>query len=320
MRSFPDSTRSKARLALLSLPDFADSSHRLRRTLRANPPSHRGRHFAGALVAFSAMAIFQFDGTAHAASTKAVTTSSKRAAVAPTPTPSRTPVDAVITYTIKNGDTLSGIAAKNGLSVPALATVNGINNHNKIVAGRQLLIPVTATNATAAKATAAKVTTKSVALPAKVAQVSVKPSPGQALPQDLLNNPARARLLPHFKQAAQAYGVPLELLQSMAWQESGWQNQVVSNTGAVGVGQLMPATVDFVNEVLLTKPLDPNVPEQNVRMSAAFLRYLLDQTNGDHKLALASYYQGLGSVRRIGLYDDTQQYVQSVLAVQARWF
>ena len=55
-------------------------------------------------------------------------------------------------------------------------------------------------------------------------------------------------------------------------------------------------------------------------MSAAFLRYLLDQTRGDQRVALAAYYQGLGSVRRIGLYGETQQYVKSVMAIERNWF
>ena len=35
--------------------------------------------------------------------------------------------------------------------------------------------------------------------------------------------------------------------------------------------------------------------------------------------AIAGYYQGLGSVRSRGLYDDTQQYVANVQALRSRF-
>ena len=111
------------------------------------------------------------------------------------------------------------------------------------------------------------------------------------------------------------YGVPHDLLKAMTWVESGWQTHKVSSTGAIGIGQLMPDTVDFMNVVLRTK-LDPRVPEHNIRMSARFLRYLLDQNRGRADSALAAYYQGLRSVRERGVFAETRQYVATVLAVR----
>ncbi|PZR17317.1 MAG: LysM domain-containing protein [Archangium gephyra] len=46
-----------------------------------------------------------------------------------------------MSYTIKRGDTLSGIAARYGTTVSALASANGIRNPNLIVAGKTLQIP-----------------------------------------------------------------------------------------------------------------------------------------------------------------------------------
>ncbi len=45
------------------------------------------------------------------------------------------------TYTVKAGDTLSGIAARNGTSVSALMQTNGIRNANRIYAGQKLRLP-----------------------------------------------------------------------------------------------------------------------------------------------------------------------------------
>ena len=45
------------------------------------------------------------------------------------------------TYTVKSGDTLSGIASRYGTTVSALASLNGISNPNLIYVGQQLKLP-----------------------------------------------------------------------------------------------------------------------------------------------------------------------------------
>jgi soluble lytic murein transglycosylase-like protein len=107
---------------------------------------------------------------------------------------------------------------------------------------------------------------------------------------------------------------------ALAWQESGWQRNRVSSTRAVGVMQLMPDTVDFVSSVLLRLParLDPRDPIANIRMGTRFLRYLLDANGGNVDRALASYYQGLRSVRQNGMLDETRRFVANVKALRGR--
>lgn len=48
--------------------------------------------------------------------------------------------NSTITYTVKSGDTLSGIAAKYGTTYQAIASLNGISNPNKIYVGQKLKI------------------------------------------------------------------------------------------------------------------------------------------------------------------------------------
>lgn len=114
------------------------------------------------------------------------------------------------------------------------------------------------------------------------------------------------------------YGVPADLMKALTWFESGWNNSLVSSTGAIGIGQLMPDTVRFVSDILIGIPLDPNSPNDNVRMSARFLAYLLNAT-GEPRLALGAYYQGLASLRRNGIFKSSVFYVEGILALRSRF-
>jgi soluble lytic murein transglycosylase-like protein len=123
-----------------------------------------------------------------------------------------------------------------------------------------------------------------------------------------------------FLRFSRLAGVPSDLAMALAWQESGWQRTKVSSTNAVGVMQLMPDTVDFVSRQLLgTAPLDPRDPVANIRMGTRFVRYLLDSHGGDVDRALASYYQGLRSVREHGTLDETDRFVANVKALRTRF-
>lgn len=208
-------------------------------------------------------------------------------------------------HQVRRGETLSHIARATGVSIAELASANGIANVHRVRAGTRLTIP---TPGAAAPAGAA-------AAPASGRRVQVSAK----LPPRLRAQPDRLALIPTFDAAAQKHGVPADLLKAMTWMESGWQNGKVSRTKAVGIGQLMPATVDFVNRYLLRASLDPGRADHNIHMSARYLRFLLDRSKGDVRTALASYYQGPASVARIGWYDDTKAYVAAVEALRPRF-
>jgi soluble lytic murein transglycosylase-like protein len=244
-------------------------------------------------------------------------------------------------YVLRPGDTLSGVAARNRVSVAALAQANGIASPDRVFAGTSLRIPgglATAGTPTAGagpttytiragdnlETLARRFGTTTKALAAAngmrdpdmvVIGTKLKlPPPGPPLPAKLRRDPARLALLPRFDYWARAYGVPPDLLKGLAWYESGWQSDVVSSAGAVGIGQLMPFTSDFVSNKLLSLPLDPKQADDNIRMSARFLRFLLDQTGGVPGMAVAAYYQGLIPTRQGKLYDETKRYVSGVTA------
>lgn len=192
--------------------------------------------------------------------------------------------------TVAKGETLSAVAKSLGVTVADLAAANNIANIQLVRAGTRLVVPGAAGAV-----------------------------PAGTLPSRLLAQPARMALMPRFDAAAREFGIPADLFKAMTWLESGWQNDKVSSTKAVGIGQLMPDTIEFVNSVLLRDQLDPARPEHNIRMSARYLAYLLHQHKGDASLALASYYQGMASVRRQGPLPETRRYVANVLALRQKF-
>lgn len=215
-------------------------------------------------------------------------------------------------HTVRRGETLSGIGQRYGVDVPALAAANGIPDPDFVMAGRALSIPAPDPGPVrAAPASGALRETVVKMPPAQLA--SSRPAPRIVVP------PARAGLRNAFLRFSRLAGVPSDLVMALAWQESGWQRHRVSSTNAVGVMQLMPDTVEFVSSQLLrTKPLDPRDPIANIRMGTRFLRYLLDSNGGNVDRALASYYQGLRSVRERGLLPETERFVANVKALRGR--
>ena len=103
--------------------------------------------------------------------------------------------------------------------------------------------------------------------------------------------------------------------------ESGWRARRVSSTGAVGIGQIEPQTDAFICTQLLgfSAPVDPRLPDNNIRMSAAYLAWLLRQTRGDVANAIGAYYQGLTNLRGKGPLDSTRRYVAGVGAWWAQF-
>ncbi len=128
----------------------------------------------------------------------------------------------------------------------------------------------------------------------------------------------RRHLGPVFDRWAEANAISPSLLKALCFNESGWQADVVSSAGADGVCQLMPDTEDHM-EALIGRELDSQDAEDNIRLGARYLRWLLARTEGDVREAIGGYYQGLGAMDRHGPYDETVAYVNTVLALERRF-
>ena len=96
--------------------------------------------------------------------------------------------------------------------------------------------------------------------------------------------------------------------------ESAYRQDAISCAGALGLGQLMPATARDLG-------VDPRDPLQNLDGSARYLAMMLEAF-GDPRLALAAYNAGPDTVRQHGgipPYQETQNHVARVMAVVARF-
>jgi len=255
-------------------------------------------------------------------------------------------------YTIRSGDTLSGLASRFGVTQAALVTANNVVDPNRIYAGRTIVIPHTAaprSNAGVSSVTSGRPTAPSGRAAARTASVpaatddipgpltSLQPTdptpdavtpgplapvrtPGAGAvryPADLLAHTTRLTLLAAFRHWASVSNVPAGLLEAVAWMESGWRPTIVSRTGAVGIGQIEPTTATFISTQLLglSTTLDSRVAETNIRMSAAYLAWLLQQTRGDVATAVGAYYEGLHHLRATGPLSSTRRYVAGVGAL-----
>jgi soluble lytic murein transglycosylase-like protein len=217
--------------------------------------------------------------------------------VAPAPEPAAPePAGA---YTVQPGDTLANIAARSGIGTGQLAWMNGVDPAAVLLAGTVLKLPTDAPPAQQQEQQPVPVA------PAVVPAAAPNPTPVQVTAADI-------------GTVASGHGVSPSLAAAVAWQESGFQNGVVSSANARGVMQILPGTWEWI-EQQSGRRLDPNSATDNVQAGVMYLGTLLRDSGGDEATAVASYYQGASSVRRIGLLPETQQYVANVMALRPRF-
>jgi soluble lytic murein transglycosylase-like protein len=113
-------------------------------------------------------------------------------------------------------------------------------------------------------------------------------------------------------EEAGRYGVPAAFALAVAWQESGWQQGVVSHAGAIGVMQLMPATAVWVGDAMLGAEVNPHDLRHNVRAGVRLLAHYLDRYDGNRDLVLAAYYQGQWATDHHGIYAVSRPYIASI--------
>lgn len=248
---------------------------------------------------------------------------------------------------IKRGDTLSELALKYGTTVAALRELNDLPGNNLIIAGEWLRVgrvPAVTKKATPGKLRTAT-TTYVVRSGDGVIRIANRYGTDwrwiarrNKLPKSLVIHPGQRLVVKErtvrvaarpqrvsktyvrnlVAREARAAGIPVPLALSLAYMESGFQQHVTSSVGAVGAMQVMPATGRWVAKHLVGRPLNLRDPYDNVLAGIRYFKLLLTIT-GRADQALAGYYQGLTSVKRRGMYEDTKRYVRTILAMQPRF-
>jgi soluble lytic murein transglycosylase-like protein len=214
---------------------------------------------------------------------KPVAKPAPKPAAKPAPKPVAKPA-ATTSYVVKSGDTLSRIAASNGVSLAAVLAANGMNLRTIIYPGQKIILT--------GKTTAA-------------------PAPAPAAPS---SSPSVAQLKAMVTATARSMKVDPSLALAFAMQESSFRQNVTSSAGAVGTMQVMPTSGEWASQ-LVGRPLDLRKAQDNVTAGVAIISALVS-TSPSKEIAIASYYQGQYSVMSRGMYEDTKAYVASVLRHQ----
>jgi len=110
--------------------------------------------------------------------------------------------------------------------------------------------------------------------------------------------------------SSRRWGVDPLLIYAQMHQESTFKTRAISNKGASGLMQLMPATARRMG---VENIFDP---KQNIDGGVRYMRLLLDMFGGDVNLALAGYNAGEGAVMKFGNtippYSETREYVRRI--------
>jgi N-acetylmuramoyl-L-alanine amidase len=231
------------------------------------------------------------------------------------------------TYVVHPGDTLSEIALRHGTTVGALVEANHLADPNLIRIGQLLHIPDSRMGIPAYTAGVAESETYTVVHGDTLISIARRYGvdlTALARTNGLnVNAPLHIGVVLHvpgqivrvnalLTHVANQVGVDPAVVKAVAWMESGWQQGVVSPTGAIGLMQVEPYTGEWVSKYLAGRTLNLRIAADNVLAGTLLLHHVLGVHHGDVAAALAAYYQGDESIGRHGLHDDTKRYQRVV--------
>ena len=218
-------------------------------------------------------------------------------------------------YTVRPGDTATGLAVRFHAWTAELISHNHLGSSATLRVGQRIEIPVVraaarrdrsrATHRTHQRPTAHMKHTKHV-----TKHRAARPQPRRTA------HPGRAHVRRVIVDTARRHGVPPKLALAVSWQESGWQMHRTSSADAIGAMQVLPATGTWMS-LYAGRPLKLRHTRDNVLAGVLLLGVLDDQTRY-RRHQVGAYYQGLGAVREHGLYGETKRYVRNVRAIHLR--
>ena len=236
----------------------------------------------------------------------------------PTTTPATTSMTrrtTTVGYVVRPGDNLTVLAHRFGTTPRALAARNHLRG-DLIVIGQRLTYRATrvvrsgsgvvpAGSGVAGSVAASVAGSVAASAAAHRAELATRPVPSQDAVRGLI------------RQAAQRNHVDPSLALAVAYQESGFQQRVVSPVDAIGVMQVLPSTGRALS-LAYGRSFDLMQARDNVDAGVLLLRELLASTRSQSG-ALAGYYQGLGSIAVQGLLPQTHSYIRNITFLQRRF-
>lgn len=212
----------------------------------------------------------------------------------------------VQSYTVKSGDTLYGIASRNGISLSTLLTANGISETATIHPGQKLKLSGAGSSTSAAEDDLVPNTFLHYTYPDHIVRDANENK------RALLNAgvPSRSQMQAIIADTARQMGVDPSLALAHAFTESSFNHASVSPANAIGAMQVIPSSGDWASD-LVGRKLNLLDPHDNATAGVAIIRQL-QRTAGSFDIGVAAYYQGLGGVQRNGMKSDTKDYVAKV--------
>lgn len=129
-------------------------------------------------------------------------------------------------------------------------------------------------------------------------------------------HPTRTRHL--IWHIADKYHLDPAFATGLADEESGFNENAVSPTGAVGVMQIEPQTGVFLAQKL-GRSINLGVEKDNITAGVYWLSYLVRYYGGNERSAAAAYFEGQGNLARHGYVGGAGQYVGNVMALRQRY-
>jgi soluble lytic murein transglycosylase-like protein len=117
----------------------------------------------------------------------------------------------------------------------------------------------------------------------------------------------------YIEEAAVKERLEPALLRALIRVESNFNHRATSRVGAKGLMQIMPFTAEELGN---RQALDRHNPRANILAGTHYLRGLINQFQGDLRLALAAYNAGPTAVAKykgIPPFTETRLYVHKVL-------
>lgn len=109
------------------------------------------------------------------------------------------------------------------------------------------------------------------------------------------------------------YQIPPEFIAALIDVESDWNPRAISDKGAMGLMQLMPATARRFGA------FDPFNVEQNIAAGTRYVTVLMWEFGGDLRLVAAAYYAGDRGISRVRLNCRNPKIVAYVQAVRRHY-